>query len=149
MSNPVPSLQLLARNMFGAIPLMYACANGHHEVVEVLLEHHSAMHQVLAANVRGVTPLMIACWNGHVSVVQALARLDMRAQCRMRSFNDDGGDCGGLTPLDFALVRNQHECARAMFSALLSPNALAPPVVPGPEPADETGDETALKRRRV
>jgi len=55
----------------GNTPLMYACAGGHEEVVEILL---AAGSQVEDHNENGHTPLMEAASSGHVGVAKILLK---------------------------------------------------------------------------
>ena len=85
--------------------LLYAAANGHEEIVQVLLEFGADVNK---ANVQGSTALHWACLNGHVSIVQLLI--------------DKGGNASacnqaGRTPLDEAMHNNREECVKVIMES--------------------------------
>ena len=55
----------------GNTPLMYACAGGHEDVVQMLLESHANVED---HNENGHTPLMEAASAGHVGVAKILLK---------------------------------------------------------------------------
>src|SRR6201996_8735775 len=77
-------------NKKGWAPLHYAAANGHDDVVKVLLDHSA---YVDAGSPNGTTPLMMAARGGHVSTVKLL--LDNGADLTVKNQI-------GMTALDFA-----------------------------------------------
>ncbi|MBN3803993.1 ankyrin repeat domain-containing protein, partial [Paraburkholderia sp. Ac-20336] len=77
-------------NKKGWAPLHYAAANGHDDIVKLLLDHSA---YVDAGSPNGTTPLMMAARGGHMSTLKLLL--------------DNGADIGvknqiGMTALDFA-----------------------------------------------
>ncbi|CAH2906268.1 MAG: FOG: Ankyrin repeat [uncultured Paraburkholderia sp.] len=86
--------QLIAKdaevNKKGWAPLHYAAANGHDDVVKLLLDHSA---YVDAGSPNGTTPLMMAARGGHVSTVKLL--LDNGADLTVKNQI-------GMTALDFA-----------------------------------------------
>ncbi|NIF77244.1 ankyrin repeat domain-containing protein [Paraburkholderia sp. Cy-641] len=77
-------------NKKGWAPLHYAAANGHDNIVKLLLDHSA---YVDAGSPNGTTPLMMAARGGHMSTLKLLL--------------DNGADIGvknqiGMTALDFA-----------------------------------------------
>ena len=85
--------------------LLYAAANGHEEIVQVLLEFGADVNK---ANAQGSTALHWACLNGHVSIVQLLI--------------DKGGNASacnqaGRTPLDEAMHNNREECVKVIMES--------------------------------
>ncbi|OAP55938.1 hypothetical protein AYL99_10090 [Fonsecaea erecta] len=79
-------------------PLIWACANGHESMVELLL--HSGHHAVYLRSTLGETPLHNAARHGHESIVKLLlAQPDIEVSARDRL---------GDTPLHIA-AENGHE----------------------------------------
>jgi ankyrin repeat protein len=83
-------VNLLIANKKGWAPLHYAAANGHDDIVKVLLDHSA---YVDAGSPNGTTPLMMAARGGHVSTVKLL--LDNGADLMVKNQI-------GMTALDFA-----------------------------------------------
>jgi ankyrin repeat protein len=77
-------------NKKGWAPLHYAAANGHDDVVKLLLDHSA---YVDAGSPNGTTPLMMAARGGHVSTVKLL--LDNGADLTVKNQI-------GMNALDFA-----------------------------------------------
>jgi len=82
---------------FGRNGIHMAAANGHVEIVKLLVE---AGADVGTENAEGSTPLHWACLNGHVGIVDYL--LDKGA--KLSACNK-----AGKTPFDEALLRSQKE----------------------------------------
>ena len=53
-------------------PLMWACENGHKDVVKLLLNYSGPNIELNARDEYGRSALMVACFNGHKDVVQLL-----------------------------------------------------------------------------
>ena len=53
---------------------MYACHNGHNDVVTLLMDHSDTRIDVNAKHKSGQTAFMFACANGHKDVVQLLLK---------------------------------------------------------------------------
>ena len=62
-----------------ATPLSWACENGHHDVVKILLDY-GAKADVISAT--GPTPLTRAAYNGHVDIVKTLIDAGAHLECR-------------------------------------------------------------------
>jgi uncharacterized protein len=77
-------------NKKGWTPLHYAAANGHDDIVKLLLDHSA---YVDAGSPNGTTPLMMAARGGHVSTVKLL--LDNGADLNVKNQI-------GMNALDFA-----------------------------------------------
>jgi ankyrin repeat protein len=77
-------------NKKGWAPLHYAAANGHDDIVKLLLDHSA---YVDAGSPNGTTPLMMAARGGHVSTVKLL--LDNGADLNVKNQI-------GMNALDFA-----------------------------------------------
>lgn len=89
----------------GGDGLLYAAANGHEDVVHLLLEYGADVNK---ANAQGSTALHWACLNGHASIVQLLI--------------DKGGNVSacnqaGRTPLDEAMHNNRDECVKVIMES--------------------------------
>lgn len=94
-------------NKAGWAPLHYAAANGHDEVVQLLVDH-SAYIDAGAPN--GTTPLMMAARGNHISTMKVL--LDAGADPRIKNQI-------GLTALAFAKkyhAKDAEEGLEAMFA---------------------------------
>ena len=63
------SVGINAADEDGKTPLMYACENGHLEVVRAFIASGAVVH---AADENYRTPLMYACANGHIEVAKTL-----------------------------------------------------------------------------
>jgi ankyrin repeat protein len=84
-----------------------ACANGHDDVVEVLLTHASA--DVNMKNADRYTPLLLACMNNHARVVEVLMKrpeLDINLS-----------DQQGSTPLWWAAYKGHIEVIKKLVLA--------------------------------
>jgi uncharacterized protein len=95
LNGDMPMVQLLISkdaevNKKGWAPLHYAAANGHDDVVKLLLDHSA---YVDAGSPNGTTPLMMAARGGHVSTVKLL--LDNGADLNVKNQI-------GMNALDFA-----------------------------------------------
>jgi ankyrin repeat protein len=77
-------------NKKGWAPLHYAAANGHDDIVKLLLDHSA---YVDAGSPNGTTPLMMAARGGHISTVKLL--LDNGADLNVKNQI-------GMNALDFA-----------------------------------------------
>lgn len=77
-------------NKKGWAPLHYAAANGHDDIVQLLLDHSAYID---ADSPNGTTPLMMAARGNHLSTVKVL--LDAGADSRVKNQI-------GMTALDFA-----------------------------------------------
>jgi uncharacterized protein len=95
LNGDLPMVQMLVSkdaevNKKGWAPLHYAAANGHDDVVKLLLDHSA---YVDAGSPNGTTPLMMAARGGHVSTVKLL--LDNGADLNVKNQI-------GMNALDFA-----------------------------------------------
>ncbi|WP_233849327.1 ankyrin repeat domain-containing protein [Paraburkholderia sp. HD33-4] len=93
-------------NKKGWAPLHYAAANGHDDVVKVLLDHSA---YVDAGSPNGTTPLMMAARGGHVSTVKLLL--------------DNGADLSvknqiGMTALDFAKTYKEPDVVEGLTARM-------------------------------
>ncbi|WP_345814094.1 ankyrin repeat domain-containing protein [Paraburkholderia sp. PREW-6R] len=102
--------QLIAKdaevNKKGWAPLHYAAANGHDDIVKLLLDHSA---YVDAGSPNGTTPLMMAARGGHVSTVKLLL--------------DNGADLTvenqiGMTALDFAKAYKEPDVVEGLTARL-------------------------------
>ncbi|WP_424066456.1 ankyrin repeat domain-containing protein, partial [Paraburkholderia sp.] len=95
LNGDLPMVQMLISkdaeiNKKGWAPLHYAAANGHDDIVKLLLDHSA---YVDAGSPNGTTPLMMAARGGHVSTVKLL--LDNGADLNVKNQI-------GMNALDFA-----------------------------------------------
>lgn len=95
LNGDLPMVQLLISkdaevNKKGWAPLHYAAANGHDDIVKLLLDHSA---YVDAGSPNGTTPLMMAARGGHVSTIKLL--LDNGADLNVKNQI-------GMNALDFA-----------------------------------------------
>ena len=89
----------------GRTALFFAAANGHLEIVELLLEKEADPN---IANAQGNTSLHWACVNGHTAVVEKLLGVGAKtAVC----------NAGGRTALDEAMHNDRQECIDAILKA--------------------------------
>ncbi|MEM5456086.1 ankyrin repeat domain-containing protein [Paraburkholderia phytofirmans] len=93
-------------NKKGWAPLHYAAANGHDDVVKVLLDHSA---YVDAGSPNGTTPLMMAARGGHVSTVKLL--LDNGADLTVKNQI-------GMTALDFAKTYKEPDVVEGLTARL-------------------------------
>nr|WP_116116927.1 ankyrin repeat domain-containing protein [Paraburkholderia sp. BL6669N2] len=93
-------------NKKGWAPLHYAAANGHDDIVKVLLDHSA---YVDAGSPNGTTPLMMAARGGHVSTVKLL--LDNGADLTVKNQI-------GLTALDFAKTYKEPDVVEGLTARL-------------------------------
>ncbi|MFM0692658.1 hypothetical protein C8K18_105282 [Paraburkholderia sp. GV068] len=102
--------QLIAKdaevNKKGWAPLHYAAANGHDDIVKLLLDHSA---YVDAGSPNGTTPLMMAARGGHVSTVKLL--LDNGADLTVKNQV-------GLTALDFAKTYKEPDVVEGLTARL-------------------------------
>jgi ankyrin repeat protein len=94
-------------NKKGWAPLHYAAANGHDDVVALLLDHSAYID---AASPNGTTPLMMAARGNHITTMKVL--LDGGADPRLKNQI-------GMTALDFAKryhAKDATEGLEAMFA---------------------------------
>jgi hypothetical protein len=102
--------QLIAKdaevNKKGWAPLHYAAANGHDDIVKVLLDHSA---YVDAGSPNGTTPLMMAARGGHVSTVKLL--LDNGADLTVKNQI-------GMTALDFAKTYKEPDVVEGLSARL-------------------------------
>jgi ankyrin repeat protein len=102
--------QLIAKdaevNKKGWAPLHYAAANGHDDIVKVLLDHSA---YVDAGSPNGTTPLMMAARGGHVSTVKLL--LDNGADLTVKNQI-------GMTALDFAKTYKEPDVVEGLTARL-------------------------------
>ena len=106
-------------NKKGWAPLHYAAANGHDDIVKVLLDHSA---YVDAGSPNGTTPLMMAAMYGSGEAVKLL--LAEGADTAMKNQL-------GMTAVDFANKANRAEAAQLITAAM---NAKA-----GPKPIPKDG----------
>ncbi|KAJ4957476.1 hypothetical protein NE237_024587 [Protea cynaroides] len=85
-------------------PLHYSAAQGHHEIVSLLLESGVDIN---LRNYRGQTALMQACQHGHWEVVQTL--MIFRANIRRADYLNGG------TALHFAALNGHSRCIRLLL----------------------------------
>tara|TARA_A100001037_G_scaffold276386_1_gene275638 strand:+ start:189 stop:611 length:423 start_codon:yes stop_codon:yes gene_type:complete len=89
----------------GRTALFFAAANGHLEIVELLLENEADPN---IANAQDNTALHWACVNGHTAVVEKLLSVGAKtAVC----------NAGGRTALDEAMHNDRQECIDAILKA--------------------------------
>lgn len=96
--SPTSALKTVAADSvdeYGRSGIFMAAANGHTEIVKLLVESGAP---ATAKNAEGSTPLHWACLNGHVEIVGYL--LDKGAKLSVCNKQ-------GKTPFDEALLRNQ------------------------------------------
>jgi ankyrin repeat protein len=102
--------QLIAKdaevNKKGWAPLHYAAANGHDDIVKLLLDKSA---YVDAGSPNGTTPLMMAARGGHVSTVKLL--LDNGADLTVKNQI-------GLTALDFAKTYKEPDVVEGLTARL-------------------------------
>ena len=102
--------QLIAKdaevNKKGWAPLHYAAANGHDDIVKLLLDHSA---YVDAGSPNGTTPLVMAARGGHVSTVKLL--LDNGADLTVKNQI-------GLTALDFAKTYKEPDVVEGLTARL-------------------------------
>lgn len=101
-------------NKKGWAPLHYAAANGHDDIVQILLD---ASAYVDAESPNGTTPLMMAARGGHITTCKVL--LDGGADVRLKNQL-------GMTAVDFAMQSNQKEIADGLRKRLEQVNASRP-----------------------
>ena len=65
-------IELNATDQYGGTAFMWACYNGHKDVVQLLLNHADKTIELNATNNIGITSFMYACANGHKDVVKLL-----------------------------------------------------------------------------
>ena len=112
----------------GQTALMWAAAEGHAEVVAVLVEVGAELRTRLAS---GFTPLLFAVREGHVDVVRALLKAGadvnetVPVEGRRRGY---GGRLppAGATPLLVAVMNGHFELAAALLDAGADPSAGLP-----------------------
>jgi ankyrin repeat protein len=134
-----------ARNRDGVNALLCAAANGHAEVVRLLLENWA---QVDATDAKGRTALIVAAYNGHFNCVQML--IDKGADplaadeqgvsalhaAVLKGYADIAGILldeepeskdfptkEGRTPLHYAAARDQYDCVDSLVMKGANPNA--------------------------
>ncbi|MFT4067563.1 ankyrin repeat domain-containing protein [Paraburkholderia sp.] len=93
-------------NKKGWAPLHYAAANGHDDIVKVLLDHSA---YVDAGSPNGTTPLMMAARGGHVSTVKLL--LDNGADLMVKNQI-------GMTALDFAKTYKEPDVVEGLTARM-------------------------------
>jgi ankyrin repeat protein len=93
-------------NKKGWAPLHYAAANGHDDIVKVLLDHSA---YVDAGSPNGTTPLMMAARGGHVSTVKLL--LDNGADLTVKNQI-------GMTALDFAKTYKEPDVVEGLTARM-------------------------------
>ena len=81
----IMNIELNARDNNGGTAFMWACRNGHKDIVQLLLDHHSDPNIDLNAKDNfGCTAFMNACKNGYKDVVKLLLdhskRIDLNAR---------------------------------------------------------------------
>ena len=101
-------------NKKGWAPLHYAAANGHDDIVQILLD---ASAYVDAESPNGTTPLMMAARGGHITTCKVL--LDGGADVRLKNQL-------GMTAVDFAMQSNQKEIADGLRKRLEQVNGSRP-----------------------
>lgn len=94
------------RGVFGYTPVHEAVVYGHSNILELLL-HHGGDPSCYSKS--GYTPLYFAASYGHVNCVRVL--LANNADITNRDYNY------GLTPLEVAKLRSEHEVAKVLRSA--------------------------------
>ncbi|MBK4735709.1 ankyrin repeat domain-containing protein [Noviherbaspirillum pedocola] len=86
-------------NQTGWTALHYAAANGHNDIVSLLLEHFAYID---AESPNGTTPIMMASRGGHIMTVKLL--LDEGADATLKNG-------AGMTAIDFARSGNHNDIA--------------------------------------
>ena len=67
-------IELNATDQYGGTAFMWACLNGHKDVVQLLLNHPDKTIDLNARYDNGMTAFMLACNNGHKDVVKLLLK---------------------------------------------------------------------------
>lgn len=105
-------------NKKGWAPLHYAAANGHDDVVQLLIDH-SAYLDTPSPN--GTTPLMMAARGNHITTMKVL--LDAGADARVKNQI-------GMTALDFAKQYHAKDATEGLEAMFARDAASAPGAAP-------------------
>jgi uncharacterized protein len=94
------------KNVLGAAPMVYACKQGHIELVRVLIANGAKVNQ---KDNRGSTPLMYASYNGNLNIVKVL----VRNSAELKIIDDDN-----YSAIDYAKKNNHQDIVSYLEDAL-------------------------------
>jgi len=105
----------------GRTLLMHACASGHLDLVNLILQNMDGIHPELcfplldvnAGDNHGITALMVACSEGHWQLLPSLV---------LAGANKAAKDMDGFTALHVAAIEDEVLCASVLLDLGLDPN---------------------------
>ena len=120
-SPPFRGAKVDLKEQHGQTALMWAAAEGHAAVVELLIEAGADFRTPLADS--GFTPMFFAVRDGHLDVVRALLKAGVDVNETMRPRKSSGkGPRKGMSPLILAVENGHFELAEALLEAGADPN---------------------------